>query len=678
MTPGWRRAGGGEAEPRAPALRGGIDEPAPEATVSRDRVVVSGWNVADDHPALAVAVTAGRRVVARALVGLRRPDVAEVLGDEHLADCGWRAVADLRDADGPTALLAVWVWAAPEGPALLAGTREVVLGAPVPDEPEGPGPDEVLAWLDHPEADAPLRRGTVRLAGWALTLGGPIGAVDVEVAGTRVRARLGLPRADLAAALGVPHAEVGGFDQVVDLGPLPATTRTVRVVARARPPSGPWVVFADHEHPLADAAPPSPEDPGPAPAAPARADRRSGDLDLVVFTHDLGYGGGQLWLHELLARSGAGTAFACTVVAPAPGPLAEPLRAAGVAVHVTQDYPVRALASYEGRIDEMAGWVRAGGHNAVLVNTFSAFFGADVGVTVGLPTVWAIHESYTPAGFWAAAYPLDGVDPGVVARVDGVLGKVGAAVFEAEATRRLYAAAARPEHTVIVPYGVDTGAISAFCSTTSRSQARAATDLPSAARVLLVMATTEPRKNQTTLAQAFAAAAGDHPEALMVFVGDTGSEYAGALRRYVTAAGLDDRVRIVPVVPDVLPWYRSADVLVSASDLESLPRSALEGMGCGVPVLAASVFGVPELITDGVTGFLFEPNDHGAATAALERVLDLVDDELARVGEAGRRLVVERYDSAGYATDVLALVEGLRERPDATPAQILGARGGGA
>ena len=63
------------------------------------------------------------------------------------------------------------------------------------------------------------------------------------------------------------------------------------------------------------------------------------------------------------------------------------------------------------------------------------------------------------------------------------------------------------------------------------------------------------------------------------------------------------------MVLDTYPWYRAADLLVSASDIESLPRSVLEAMCFRVPVLATSIFGLPELISDGETGFLFEPGD---------------------------------------------------------------------
>ena len=68
-------------------------------------------------------------------------------------------------------------------------------------------------------------------------------------------------------------------------------------------------------------------------------------------------------------------------------------------------------------------------------------------------------------------------------------------------------------------------------------------------------------------------------------------------------------MRLIPITPDVDPWYGMADILVCASDIESLPRTVLEAMAWETPVLATSVFGLPELIDDGETGWLCEPRD---------------------------------------------------------------------
>jgi glycosyltransferase involved in cell wall biosynthesis len=346
----------------------------------------------------------------------------------------------------------------------------------------------------------------------------------------------------------------------------------------------------------------------------------------------------------------------------------------GIAVHVTDAPPIDDFERYEGRVTELAALVANGGHNVALVNTAPLFCGADVAVRLSLPTIWAIHESFTPGVLMAVAFASE-IHPQVLAAAQHAMASADALVFEAAATADLYAGWARPGHSIVIPYGVDTRAILDYARQGSRGDARSKVGVRPESRLVLVMGTIEPRKAQTRVAQAFASIAADHPEWSLVFVGDTGSHYSETLKQYVGTLGLEDRCTVVPVDSDAYRWYRAADVLLSASDVESLPRSMLEAMCFGVTVVSTSVFGVPELVTDGETGFLFEPNDLGALESALHRVLALDDDGLGRVGEAGRQHVLARHDSSGYAGELLRLCRALLREPGANPHDVLAKNG---
>ena len=85
-----------------------------------------------------------------------------------------------------------------------------------------------------------------------------------------------------------------------------------------------------------------------------------------------------------------------------------------------------------------------------------------------------------------------------------------------------------------------------------------------------------------------------------------------------------------------------AHVLLMPSEMESFGLVALEAMACGVAPVATRVGGVPELITDGETGFMEEPGDIAAQAA---RVVELLTDDAlhTRITEAGRRRAEERF-----------------------------------
>ena len=152
---------------------------------------------------------------------------------------------------------------------------------------------------------------------------------------------------------------------------------------------------------------------------------------------------------------------------------------------------------------------------------------------------------------------------------------------------------------------------------------------------------------------------------MLVLLGDRPGRYSAALHRLIDELEIHDRVRLLPSTKNIWEWYAAADVLVSSSDVESLPRSMLEAMALGVPVLSTAVFGVPELVRDGENGWLFEARDMRALVAALRRVLDVDPDIRRAAGQAGRALVHEKHRSEGYARAYAELFRELTEAPPA-------------
>ena len=112
------------------------------------------------------------------------------------------------------------------------------------------------------------------------------------------------------------------------------------------------------------------------------------------------------------------------------------------------------------------------------------------------------------------------------------------------------------------------------------------------------------------------------------------------------------------------PYYAAFDALILPSANEGTPVSAIEALAGGRPVVATDVGGVPDVVRDGVDGFLVEPGD---VDALADRLAELAaDPELRRrMGEAGSASVRERYSVERLLDDVDRLYRSLLARTQA-------------
>jgi glycosyltransferase involved in cell wall biosynthesis len=149
-------------------------------------------------------------------------------------------------------------------------------------------------------------------------------------------------------------------------------------------------------------------------------------------------------------------------------------------------------------------------------------------------------------------------------------------------------------------------------------------------------------KGVATLIRAAAAAgirlriAGTGPDAdwLQALAGSIGAtvEFLG----YRTGSDLHDLVRASRAV--VLPseWYENA------------PLSVLESFAMGKPVIGARIGGIPEMVEEDVSGWLFKSGDVDELADVLRRVDQMPDAAVAALGSGAREVAVSRYGKQSY------------------------------
>ena len=392
-------------------------------------------------------------------------------------------------------------------------------------------------------------------------------------------------------------------------------------------------------------------------------------LRLLAFSHQLGYGGAQLFMTEMLSIMRAETGLECVVVSLGDGPLRELLESIGIAVQIIDANNSENSVVYEGQLLELAAWAAPQGFNVVMVNTINPFLGVDLAERLGIPAVWFVHESYDPAVWCRLAYGTTRIY--AWDRMRSAMRSAAAVVFEAERTRQLYLDYASAERLLTVPYGLVLDEIERYVERVDRRQLRRQLDIADEATVVLCLGTIEPRKAQTSLAIAFAELADRFPDAVLVIVGETGQSSLAPigeeLRRFAVRAGLESRMLVLPLTPDPYQWFAVADVFVMPSDIESLPRVVLEAMAFELPVVATSIFGMADLIEDGRTGYLCEARDVGALSDTLARVLGSDAQQRQAIGRAAAESVHREHDARRYSRRMAQYLQTLTADPRALP-----------
>jgi glycosyltransferase involved in cell wall biosynthesis len=129
---------------------------------------------------------------------------------------------------------------------------------------------------------------------------------------------------------------------------------------------------------------------------------------------------------------------------------------------------------------------------------------------------------------------------------------------------------------------------------------------------------------------------------LRVCLGGTG-QLKESIEVLLKTGGISDRIDLPGWIShDELPGYfNQFRLLILPSSTEGLPNIMLEAMACGTPVLATPVGAIPDVIQDGITGFIMENNSPECIIKNVIRALNHPD--LSKIAENGRKFVEENY-----------------------------------
>jgi glycosyltransferase involved in cell wall biosynthesis len=178
------------------------------------------------------------------------------------------------------------------------------------------------------------------------------------------------------------------------------------------------------------------------------------------------------------------------------------------------------------------------------------------------------------------------------------------------------------------------------------------------APVVTIVARLHPYKNHRLLLEAFSKLHARRPDAKLLIVGSGPLE--SDLRAQAQAM-LPGAVTFTGERRDVSAVMAASDVVVLCSACETFGRALVEAMAAARPVIGTAVDGIPEVIVDGVTGFLVAPGDASALAEAIYKLL--ADPELAaRMGRAGQVRARQLFDIRRTVKRLQAIYSGLHAK----------------
>lgn len=189
------------------------------------------------------------------------------------------------------------------------------------------------------------------------------------------------------------------------------------------------------------------------------------------------------------------------------------------------------------------------------------------------------------------------------------------------------------------------------------NQIQSRQEKPNKPFTFLIIGAIHPTKGQLRAVKAFHLLTEKNPDVRLLIAGKGRKLYTQKIKSYIQKNNLSDKVEMLGYVTDPYAVHQRADTVLMCSKSEGMGRVTLEAMIFGNPVIGFNGGGTPELIEDGVDGFIYH-TDEKELTEKMEVLVN--DPELAfKMGKAGRRKIEEKYTIEDFTYKVHDILSSL-------------------
>ena len=167
-------------------------------------------------------------------------------------------------------------------------------------------------------------------------------------------------------------------------------------------------------------------------------------------------------------------------------------------------------------------------------------------------------------------------------------------------------------------------------------------EIPSESTILTAVSRIDPKKDMSTKLKAFDQVRDQHPDTYLLVAGGGFTDYHQDLVQLAHRLDIIDHLRFLGFRDDASDLLALGDISLLSSVTEGLPNAILESMLMARPVVATAVGGVPELVEDGVEGYLVPKGD---SCSFASRICDLIENPVRResMGILGRARALSEF-----------------------------------
>lgn len=150
----------------------------------------------------------------------------------------------------------------------------------------------------------------------------------------------------------------------------------------------------------------------------------------------------------------------------------------------------------------------------------------------------------------------------------------------------------------------------------------------------------EENKGQIFAVKAFERVTQQNRNIKLLIVGSGDESYEKKIEKFIREKNLSSNIVVAGFVDDISDIYAAMDILLQPSLYDNIPLTILEAYSYKKPVIASRVGGIPEIVEDGVTGYLTEPSN---PQDLAEKIIKMINSNYKSMGQKGFEIIRRKF-----------------------------------